>query len=317
MSASRPSRGFTLVEMLVVLAIIGVLVALLIPSVMAAVNAARRAAIAAEISALDKAVEQYKQKKGDYPPNFRQYETFIRHVRKCYPKIDGAHLNRVIQTIWNDTNFSTSNPPTLADVPVLDEGECLVFWLFLVDNDARYPFKAADANYATTAQAALLAATSPEKIYTFEEPRLINNDGDQFPAYRAIYSRETCYLYIDSRAYDYFVTDFSDRQFAAYADGNNADGYYTRPYWSENRSTTSALALPLTLHYKPVNPTTFQIIGAGQDGLFGVDPATTGAKFFPGGGTTGSLTPAVGYTPDDRDNMTNFSGGRRLEDHLP
>jgi hypothetical protein len=54
-------------------------------------------------------------------------------------------------------------------------------------------------------------------------------------------------------------------------------------------------------------PTTFQIICAGQDGEFGLDPATPGAKFFPQGGN---------YSPADRDNMTSFSEGRRLQDFI-
>ncbi len=315
MSANRSLRGFTLVEMLVVLGIIAVLVALLMPAVMSAVNNARRAAIGAEISALDKAVEQYKQKRGDYPPNFRVYNQFIRHVQKCYPKIDKNHLNDVIGTIWNDVNYTTANPPPVTAVPLLDEGESLVFWLYLVDNDPRYPFKAADGlNNAdtyqvTTAQDALLASKSPEKLYPFKEDRFVNaSDTDQFPAYRALYSKDTCYIYIDSRAYNYFVSDFTDRNYAAYADGNNADGYYARPYWSENKASTDT-SLPIGQQYKQMNPTTFQILCAGQDGDFGLDASPAAIKFFPGGGGP--------YQDGDRDNMTNFSEGRRLEDHIP
>jgi prepilin-type N-terminal cleavage/methylation domain-containing protein len=300
-------RAFTLVEMLVVLGIIAVLVALLMPAVMAAINNARRAAIGAEISALDKAIEQYKQKTGDYPPNFRVYNHFIRHVQKRFPKIDPAHLNTTIEQIWGP-GFNMSNPPTLTDVPRLDEGESLVFWLYLVDNDPRYPFKAAAGTPTTTppatAQAALLAAASPEKIYPFKEDRFVNNDGDQFPAYRALYSKDTCYLYVDSRAYNYFVSDFTNLQYAAYADGNYADGYYARPYWSENVASTTP-----SVTYKPVNPTTFQILCAGQDGDFGLDASPAAIKYFPGGGGP--------YQVGDRDNMTNFSEGRRLEDHIP
>jgi prepilin-type N-terminal cleavage/methylation domain-containing protein len=68
MSINRRPRGFTLVEMLVVLGIIALLVGLLLPAVMAAVNASRRAQMALEISQLDQAVNAYKNQFGDFPP---------------------------------------------------------------------------------------------------------------------------------------------------------------------------------------------------------------------------------------------------------
>jgi hypothetical protein len=60
-----------------------------------------------------------------------------------------------------------------------------------------------------------------------------------------------------------------------------------------------------------MNDTSFQIICAGQDGLFQSDPEPTVLKFFPGGGGY-SLAPGS----EDNDNMTNFSEGR-LEDKIP
>ncbi|MEX2213589.1 MAG: type II secretion system protein [Phycisphaeraceae bacterium] len=313
----RSRRGFTLVEMLVVLAIIAVLVALLMPAVMSAVNNARRAAIGVELAQLDTAMQSYKTDKGDFPPNLRSYEVFIRHVRKCYPKIDAAHLNRVIQTIWNDTAYSMISPPPATAVPLLDEGESLVFWLYLIDQDPRQPFKAADPTHVPTGTAAeaLLAATSAKRYFPFKEDRFVSEDSDQFPAYRALYSKSTCYIHIDSRSYFYFYEmDYTDPAYAAYADGNYGDGYFVRPYWSEDVANVTTGAL------KAKNPTTFQIICAGQDGEFGAAPPTMGAKRFPSGGiTNATYVPATGagYMPGDRDNLTNFTEGRRLEDHIP
>ncbi|MCI0358188.1 MAG: type II secretion system GspH family protein [Planctomycetaceae bacterium] len=295
---NRFRRGFTLVEMLVVIGIIGVLAALLLPAVMAAVNIARRAAIATEIAELHKAIESYRVKHDDYPPNFRDFNAFMRHVRKCYPQVTPAHLNAVIIAVWG------SNPPMANVPPAIDEGESLVFWLYLVDNDKREPFK------AILSATPLLAAGSSEHLYPFKEERFIDgSDTDVMPAYKAIYSGESAYLYLDSRSYD-DLTDYSSTLNAAQALDLPGAGY-ARPYWSETRATAGALTPPdLRDDYKAMNPTSFQIICAGQDGLFGADATPISLRYFPGGG---------GYSTsgEDNDNMTNFTEGGRLEDKVP
>src|SRR5687768_8112607 len=68
-ASPRRSRGFTLVEMLVVIAIIVILMALLIPVTMGVISRARNAAIAVEIRELKVALEKYKETHGDYPPS--------------------------------------------------------------------------------------------------------------------------------------------------------------------------------------------------------------------------------------------------------
>jgi general secretion pathway protein G len=65
----RHRRGFTLVELLMVIVIITFLLALLLPAINGALRSARRAAVTAEINVLAQALANFKSKYGDYPPS--------------------------------------------------------------------------------------------------------------------------------------------------------------------------------------------------------------------------------------------------------
>ena len=67
-TAWRGRSGFTLVELLVVVAIIGVLAALVTPAIFQARVSAQNAAIRAEIDLLHMGIMNYKNRFGSYPP---------------------------------------------------------------------------------------------------------------------------------------------------------------------------------------------------------------------------------------------------------
>jgi prepilin-type N-terminal cleavage/methylation domain-containing protein len=66
-SLSRRARGFTLIEMLVVIGIILVLAGLLLPAITGAYKKAHRAAMAMDLQAVGAALDAYKRDFGDYP----------------------------------------------------------------------------------------------------------------------------------------------------------------------------------------------------------------------------------------------------------
>jgi prepilin-type N-terminal cleavage/methylation domain-containing protein len=311
MSHSRSARrpGFTLVEMLVVLAIIGILAALLLPAVMYAIVRAKTTAVAIELNQLTSAIESYKQDKGDYPPNFRDRDVVLRHIRKCYPKADPAYISGNGNN--NFIDFATG-VNTGSGNQFICESECLVFWLTMTDNDPRYPFLSYFVgNTGRT--------PNPKKYIDLDAARLKNPDTDSTPSFEAKNCQETFYIYVDSRSYDSYARDPYDRDLAHFQASESAigntyavaeDDKGIRPYWSTTRGTAPRVTSNLIRNnYKPMNATSFQLICAGLDGEFGMDLTNDiDVKVFPTG---------ENYAEEDKDNITNFSNGGRIGDAIP
>jgi prepilin-type N-terminal cleavage/methylation domain-containing protein len=316
MTTANPCRrrSFTLVEMLVVIAIIGILAAILVPTLYRVVVKARQNVIAQELNQLHLAIESYKQKFGDYPPDFSSVtwrgnwndqannELFnaqnivVRHLRKAFPR----HQENLPE-FFVDDNGKTMVPTA---------SEAIVFWLTQVCNDARFPLTSRDPN----ADPQLATPNDPIVMFPFDESRGIETvvpASGQPPKRRVLWTlkkpipnsqvnvklplyeytpqhgKEAPYVFFDNRTYSVASYNVVDKD-----SGMTIETVL--PYQSSKAATVDW-----------ANKTTFQIISAGLDGEFG---QTGTNKVFPRGDNYD--------IPADLDNIANFSDGKIFEDHL-
>ena len=336
---NRRHRGFTLIEVLMVIAIIGILVGLLVPAVSFALKSVKKSAIALEVVTISDAVEKYRSKYGDYPPDGSNAVLATRHIRKIFPQISATEL-------------SILSPPLVNSVSggVMDAPEALVFFLGGFSDDPIYPFSGTggplflfdssgthvnsagvrfDGQGTSTVAGGQYNVDRNGPLFEFRQDQLtlevnasaitVSTDeidyfgsaavNDVLPAYHHA-SGQTPITYFDARSYTL------PNGFNGYGSTATAFGI-ARPYRSDNINTTAA---NLDGRFPYMNESSFQVISPGLDDVFGGVPS--GAVFyrFPSGQSLEftSPQPTVGrftrYSDESGvgaqlDNATNFSEG--------
>lgn len=313
-------QGFTLIEVLMVIAIIGVLVGLLVPAVNMARRSVQQSSIVFEVQTLNSAVEQYKTKFGDYPPDGSNVSTFKRHIRKVFPNIAASELLDLDSAV----GCNQQPIPTSPDFRVMDPSEALVFFLGGFSDDPAHPFTGPGGPLQVISRNAAGVATSVQynvdrnaPLFEFKQSQLTlevvrgatvstdesinfydlateypttdgllppgsptNSLGDVIPCYHPS-GRLAPYVYFDSRTYSTKVGTVTYANHFSPGSGSPVTGF-ARPYKSINVNTSVTYSpASADAYYRYENDRTFQIVSAGLDDAFGnVNPITDGTKFY-------------------------------------
>ena len=250
-NASR--GGFTLVELLVVVAIIGLLAALLIPAVGVMQRKAYEMQVNVEISQIQRGLESFENKYGSLPPDFSDVEAgtpwnqsvAYRFIRKTWPKINATELAFV--------QYLAQNPTGSPDpINFLDNDTVIWFWLSGLSESSTHPFTGPGGPLSDNSLNNQLFAFQEERVKqaraTIPAGDANNPTGRDIYIYHYVpYRIEKPYIYFDSRTYPVAVFD-------ATTFGVNPD--FARPYFLE----------PVADRWAEKNK--FQILASGRDEIF-------------------------------------------------
>ncbi len=347
---TRPRLGFTIVELLVVVAIMALLVALLVPAIWNAISAASNAAWKMEVSQIAMALEKYKQEMGEYPPDFSvtgdtesdtitlKRQAINNHLARKYRLRNGNLAYQFSSGIATGGDSLTDQ-----EIAMLNPTNALYFWLRGFSDDPQHP---------------LTGLTGRDPYYDFggnvasPSNDLLDNDRDgqtdepdEEPQLNTIDTKPAIAVYSSSRdsfnrpliyyrgvpthpnlpnedddikaAYDEAV-DWVTKANAGVTGPSIAglkQPVFPYPYWSSTLTRRIHPAKPAAddnLERERIDPEKFQLIAAGRDGKYGIGGDPRAAS--PNSAVDSGVYPDGSMTRDDVDNITNFGQASTLED---
>ena len=123
-SPKRFARGFTLIEVMVVVVILGLLAAIVVPKVMSRPDEARAVAARADIAAIQQALKLYRLDNVSYPSTEQGLQALVtRPTTQPIPNNwkTGGYLDRVPKDPWGN-DYQYLNPGTRSEIDVFSLG---------------------------------------------------------------------------------------------------------------------------------------------------------------------------------------------------
>ena len=121
---ARVARGFTLIEVLVVVAILGILAAIVVPRIMDRPDEAKRVAAKADIAAIVQALKLYRLDNGTYPSTDQGLTALVQKPAGSPVPSNwkaGGYLDRLPKDPWG-TDYQYLSPGVRGEIDVFSLG---------------------------------------------------------------------------------------------------------------------------------------------------------------------------------------------------